>query len=238
MTACSKSPIIHLTVVLGIILLLINGCGNSLQSTSTNIVLATIPLPPPRLTGNVSLEDTLSERRSLRQYDEKPPGINEISQLLWAAQGITGKNYPFRTAPSAGATYPLETYLLAGNVTGLEAGIYHYNIASHSLELIKRGDHRVALCNASVSQQHVKDAPATIILTAIFQRTTNRYGSRGIKYTHMEAGHTGQNICLQAEALGMGAVPVGAIDEDQVATMLDISSAETPLYLFPFGYKR
>ncbi|NLF96786.1 MAG: SagB/ThcOx family dehydrogenase [Candidatus Riflebacteria bacterium] len=215
-----------------------NGCGNSLQSTSTYTILATIQLPPPQLTGNISLEATLAERRSLRQYGEKPPGINEISQLLWAAQGITGKNYPFRTAPSAGATYPLETYLMAGNVTGLESGVYHYDIASHSLKLIKRGDHRAALCNASVGQKHVKEAPITIILTAIFQRTTNRYGSRGIKYTYMEAGHVGQNICLQAEALDMGSVPVGAIDEDQIATILGISRAETPLYIFPVGYKR
>ncbi len=122
-------------------------------------------------------------------------------------------------------------------MAGLEPGIYHYNLASHSLELIKKGDYRADLSDAAVNQQHVKEAPAIIIFSAFFERTTERYGSRGLKYTYMEAGHAGQNICLQAEALGMGSVPVGAIDEDQVSAVLGLTSPETPLYLFPVGRK-
>lgn len=222
-----------------LLVVLLAGCSRGqAPKVYSKTVLTEVALPQPRLSSSISLEEALQKRRSLREYSPRPPELAEVSQLLWAAQGITGRDYPFRTAPSAGATYPLETWLVVGTITGLEPGIYHYKIASHSLELAKRGDFREALSNASVFQQHVKLAPATIVLTAVYERTTERYGTRGGKYVYMEAGHVGQNICLQAEALGLGTVPVGAVDEQAVAEILGISgSNQVPVYIFPFGRK-
>jgi len=225
-------------LVFGLLFLLLTGCGGE-QSTKAHgqAVLKEIVLPAPKLGSAVSLEEVLQNRRSLREYSPRHPELAEVSQILWAAQGITGKNYPFRTAPSAGATYPLETWLLVGVVTGLESGIYRYKVISHSLELIKAGDYREAICEAAVFQEHVKIAPAMIILTAVYERTTARYGTRGARYVYMEAGHVGQNISLQSEALGIGSVPVGAFDETVVAAILGVTGSETPIYIFPFGRK-
>ncbi len=193
-----------------------------------------VNLSRPRTKGPVSLEESIARRRSVRTYEPGPLTEEEVSQLLWAAQGITGDN-GFRAAPSGGATYPLETYLIAGNVTGIEAGLYHYVPDSHSLSLVKEGDLRAELSEAALGQPCIRDSAAVVVLTAIYGRTTDRYGDRGKMYVHMDVGHAAENLLLQAAALGLGGVPVGAFRTRTIAGMLGFSEAESPLYLLPFG---
>jgi len=191
-------------------------------------------LPEPRRSSDVSLEESVAQRRSVRTYKPGPVTVDEVSQLLWAAQGITGPS-GFRAAPSGGATYPLETYLIAGDADGLEPGLYHYEQGSHSLTLVKNGDIRAELSEASLSQPCVRDAAVIIVLAAIYERTTERYGDRGKMYVHMDVGHAAQNVLLQATALGLGAVPVGAFRTRTIGGILGFSETELPMYLLPIG---
>lgn len=193
-----------------------------------------LPLPAAVTTGTVSVEEALAGRRSAREYSAEPPDISRIARLVWAAQGVTGTQ-GFRTAPSAGALYPLEIYVAAGNVTGLPAGLYHYLPDTHALEKTGDRDIREDLCRNSLDQKPVRDAPAVIIIAADYNRTTAKYGTRGIRYVHMEAGHAAQNICLQAYALGIGTVPVGAFDDGGVRSVLGLPPEQVPLYLMPVG---
>ena len=192
-----------------------------------------VELPEPRYKSEISVEEALAKRRSIRNYKNEPLTLEEVSQLLWAAQGITDTLKGFRTAPSAGATYPFEVYVVVGNVKGLEPGIYHYNPFTHTLELIKKGDYREKLQKAAFNQEWVGNAAIDIVLVAFYERTTKRYGERGYRYVHMEAGHIGQNIYLQAVALGLGTVAVGAFYDNEVARILETSG--NPLYIFPVG---
>lgn len=194
-----------------------------------------VSLPEPKLRGEVSVEEALSKRRSVREYKDTPLTLSELGQLLWAAQGITLPSRGFRTAPSAGATYPLELYvsIREGGVEGLRAGIYHYDPFTHSLTLVKGGDFSLELYRAALNQDWVREAPLCIIIAADFSRTTSRYGARGERYVYMEAGHVGQNIYLQATALGLGTVAVGAFYDDQLKSVVGCS--EDPIYLFPVG---
>lgn len=196
-----------------------------------------IRLVMPTVESRNSLESVLKKRRSLRSYGSQMPDLKEVSQILWATQGISNHQLQFRTAPSAGALYPLEVYLVAGRVASLATGLYHYDPTSHSLKQLSSVDCREDLSKAAVDQEFVKNAPAVIILCAVFDRTTKRYGDRGLKYVYMEAGHAGQNLCLQVESLGMGAVPVGAFDDERVIQLLSLSHDETPVCIFPFGKK-
>ncbi len=189
-----------------------------------------IKLPKPKEKGLTSIEETLNRRRSVRDYKKGPLGLEEISQLLWAA---SGKNLYRRTAPSAGATYPLETYLVVGEVEGLEPGIYHYSFSSHRLERIREQDIRKKLCRSALGQSMIEEAPIDIIIAADYDRTTGHYGQRGIRYVHMEVGHVGQNISLQANALSLGTVMIGAFEDNQVKEILGIK--EEPLYIIPVG---
>lgn len=193
-----------------------------------------ITLPTPSLEGKVSLEATLAQRRSVRQYGEGPLTLEQISQLLWAAQGVTHPR-GFRTAPSAGALYPLETYVIVGRVEGLPPGVYHYAPHSHSLARKAAADKRDELSRAALGQSPVRNAPATLLFTAFYERTTGRYGQRGIQYVHMEAGHAAQNVTLQAVSLGLGTVVIGAFQDDAVKKLLDLDAMEIPLYLIPVG---
>ncbi len=204
----------------------------------TNITIGTeIFLPMPRIKGNISLEEALSMRRSIRDYKPEPLTIEQLSQLLWAAQGINEVVYGFRTAPSAGATYPLEVYVVVGEngVKGLPAGIYHYNVHRHSLTVVKLGDFRDELARAALNQPWIRNAAIDIVITAVYERTTKRYGERGIRYVHMEVGHVGQNIYLQAAALGLGTVAVGAFYDDEVRKIIGAPENEHPLYIMPVG---
>ncbi len=192
-----------------------------------------IKLPEPRRDSNFSLEKAINERRSVRTYKDSPLTLKEVAQLLWAAQGkvASGK----RATPSAGATYPMEIYLIAGEVEGLEPGLYKYVYDEHSLQLVKVGDLRRVVSERALRQDMILKAPVTIVISAVFERTRARYGARAERYVYMEAGHIGQNIYLQATALGLGTVAVGAFIDEEVKRVLGIK--EEPLYLFPVGWK-
>jgi len=195
---------------------------------------ASIKLPPPRKDGGASVEKVLSDRRSVRSYRPEPLGISEISQLLWAAQGLTGTQR-YRTAPSAGALFPLEIHMAAGAVTGLESGIYRYDPRGHRIRLTAAGDQRPALCRAALSQGSIRSAPAVLVVCAVFERVTGKYGRRGVQYVHMEAGHAVENACLQAVSLGLGAVVIGAFDDREVGRIVRLPPVEAPLLLLPVG---
>ena len=194
-------------------------------------------LPDPKSRGIVSLEDSLAKRRSVREYDNTPLSLEEVSQLLWAAQGITA-HWGARTAPSAGALYPLEVIVVVGNVVDLPPGGYRYDPKGHELAGITLGDLRPQLASAALGQSAVRNAAINVVFTAVYQRTTRKYGDRGIQYVHMEAGHAAQNLCLQATALGLGTVPIGAFDDEQVGRLLNLPKDERPLYLIPVGKPR
>jgi SagB-type dehydrogenase family enzyme len=195
-----------------------------------------IILPGPRFDGKTSVEKALKNRRSVRDFADKPLKLEEVSQLLWAAQGITDPE-GLRAAPSAGALYPLESYLVAGNVDGLPAGAYRYRPKGHALVRVVEGDKRKELCDAALAQPSVCAAPAVLVFTAVYERTTAKYRKRGVRYVHMEAGHAAENVCLQAVSLGLGTVTVGAFDDDAVKKVLGIAGKEQPLYLMPVGRK-
>ncbi len=196
-----------------------------------------IELPKPRQKSNISLEESLKERRSVREFSEQALTLNEVSQLLWAAQGIT-EPAGGRTAPSAGALYPLKIYLVAGVVKDLSAGVYRYETFKHQLIKIKEGDRRIPLSEAAIGQPWLKKAAVNFVITAVYEITTRKYGERGIRYVHIETGHIAQNLLLQAVALGLGAVPVGAFYDNEVKKVLDLKENEQPLYIIPVGRKR
>jgi SagB-type dehydrogenase family enzyme len=188
-------------------------------------------LPLPKKKGNISLEEALNNRQSVRDYTNEALTPEEISQILWAANG---KNkWGKLTSPSAGATYPLVIYLAAGNIKSLSPGLYKYNNQEHSLILISPVDLRASLSAAALNQSSVKEAAALIIICADYNRTTSRYGSRGRRYVEIEVGHVGQNIYLKAVSLDLGTVAVGAFDDGAVKKVLGIE--EEPLYIMPLG---
>ncbi|MCX7917436.1 MAG: SagB/ThcOx family dehydrogenase [bacterium] len=193
-----------------------------------------ISLPSPEFKGKISVEEALKRRRSVRDYKQLPLTLKELSQILWATDGKT-IDWGGRTAPSAGATYPLEIYVVVGNVENLKSGLYYYEIDTHTLKIIKEGDLRQELSKAAYNQISIKNAPIVIVIAGIFERTTNRYGKRGERYVFMEVGHCGQNIHLQAEALGLGTVMIGAFEDDKVKSVLGIK--EDVFYLCPVGKK-
>lgn len=197
-----------------------------------------IKLPSPQLEGKMSVEEALTRRRSRRVFKDYSLTMEQVSQLLWSAQGITKKRRGFRTAPSAGATYPLDIYLVIGKdkVENLKAGVYHYNPQHHSLIIILEEDKRGELARACLRQKFIEDAPVSLIITAEFSRITNRYGKRGVYYAYMEAGHVGQNVYLQAESLGLGTVVIGAFYEEDVSQALNLPNQHIPLYVIPVGY--
>jgi len=185
----------------------------------------------------MSVEEAIEGRRSERDFKDQPLNIEQVSQLLWAVQGITDPR-GFRAAPSAGATYPLDVYLVVGEkgVDELQAGIYHYRVREHALRFITGGDMRTSLATACLAQMFIADAPIAMVITAEYARTTGRYGERGIRYVYMEVGHVGQNIHLQAEALGLGTVVIGAFIDKAVSEVLRLPKEQEPLYVMPVGY--
>lgn len=189
-----------------------------------------IKLPKQKEKGITSIEETLNKRRSVRDYKTGPLSLQQVSQLLWSA---SGKNLYRRTAPSAGAAYPLEIYLVVGEVEGLKPGIYHYSPSRHSLEMTKGHDVRSRLSRAALGQGMVEEAPVNIIIAADYGRTTGHYGQRGNRYVQMEVGHVGQNVSLQAIALSLGTVMIGAFGDKEVKELLGID--EEPLYIIPVG---
>ncbi len=187
-------------------------------------------LPEPRKRGEVSVEETLDKRRSVREFTPRNLTWEQISQLLWAAQGITETRYRLRTTPSAGATYPLEIYLV------MKEDVYHYIPQKHEVERTVDHDVRGQLCRAALGQEWIEEAPVNIIIAAVYQRTEGRYGERGSRYVYMEVGHAAQNIHLQAVALGLSSVPVGAFYDEQVQRVLSLPKNHQPLYIISVGY--
>ena len=196
-----------------------------------------ITLPPPDYQVNCDLNKALLERRSTREYRKDELTKKELGQLLWAAQGVTSVG-AYRTAPSAGALYPLETLLVVGSCEELKPGVYRYDPRGHALAKIKAGDIRGDLAEASLGQAWMAGGAAMIVFTAIYPRTTDRYGERGRRYVHMEAGHAGQNVSLAAVALDLGTVVVAAFDDAQVARVLGLPEGEAPLCIMPVGRKQ
>jgi SagB-type dehydrogenase family enzyme len=194
-----------------------------------------IKLPQPRLDSEASVEEVIYRRRSIREYAQEALSLEDVSQLLWAAQGITESPGFRRTAPSAGGTYPLEVYLVAGKVAGLGEGVYHYNPEKHSITRIKSGDFREELQEGGLNQEWIGRAAVNLVFTAVYERTTQVYGERGVRYVHLEAGHAAQNVYLQAVSLDLGTVTVGAFDDKKVLEVLNATEDEVPLYIMPVG---
>jgi len=196
-----------------------------------------VALPKPGHRG-ITLEEAVSKRRSVRNYSQKAVSMAQLSQLLFAAQGVTGKTYghPLRAAPSAGALYPFEIYAVVNNVEDLAQGIYHYSVLDHSLEPVKAGDFSSQITSAGLKQEMLGDSGVTFILSAIFDRIRFKYGQRGLRYIYMEAGHISQNIYLQAVSLGLGSVSVGAFLDEQVNKLIDVDGrTEAAIYLHAVG---
>ena len=196
-----------------------------------------IKLPPPSYKG-IILEETIKKRRSIREYKDEPLNLSELSQILFSAQGITGELYGtyLRTAPSAGALYPIEIYLIVQNATGLEKGIYHYNVREHALEFIKKGDFKNEIFKAGLFQEMFLSAPLTLIYTAIFKRTTHKYDDRGYRYIYIEAGHIAQNVALQCVSLGLASCVIGAFFDDMVNKLIGVDGKEeASIYIQTIG---
>jgi SagB-type dehydrogenase family enzyme len=191
-------------------------------------------LPDPKFKSSTSVEKALVGRRSVRDYRKDSLSIEQISQLLWAAQGTTAR-WGGRAAPSAGALYPLELYLIAGEVMGLKPGLYHYDPEEHSISKRKAGDLRKMITRASLDQDEISRAPASLIITAVYERTQKKYGERGTRYVYMETGFVGENVYLQAESLNLGTVFIGAFDDREVKEVMEIE--EEPLGIMPVGKK-
>ena len=195
-----------------------------------------VRLPEPREVSDTSIEEALLNRRSIRDYTGGALTLEEVSQLLWAAQGTTSPK-GYRTAPSALAIYTLETYLVVGDVENLSEGVYRYKSAEHMLVMVLEGDYRPQLTRASVGQYFVEGGAAYILFTGVYERITVMTGEQGVMYVHMEVGHAAQNVYLQAVALGLGTVVNGGIDADRIREILQLPESETPLYFMPVGRK-
>ena len=190
-----------------------------------------ITLPEPNKSGSMPLEQAITIRRSRRQFLPKPLTLEQIGRLAWAAQG-QDEGSKYRTTPSAGATYPLELFVVT------DEGTFLYLPSKHALEKLTDQDLRSPLASAAWGQEFVQAAPLTLAFAAEFTRTTGRYGKRGIRYVYMEAGHAAQNVHLQAEALGLGSVAIGAFDDNSVSKVLSLPQNLEPIYMVTVGYYR
>ena len=208
------------------------------------IIDEAIYLPPPQFDGLISVEKALHDRRSRRDFQDKEISLENLSQILWSAYGITfpNTNYPFlrggfRTAPSAGGLYPLEIYIAVGKVHGLLPGLYKYIPDGHKLLNVIDGDIRSELCIAALDQPMIKEAPVSLIYTAVFSRTTDKYGPRGReRYVYIDLGHSAENVYLQVEALGLGSCVSAAFLDEIMSAVLQLPKEEEPLYIMPIGF--
>lgn len=191
-----------------------------------------IILPEPKLKGTLSLEEAISKRRSKRQFKSTPISREQLSQILWASQGITQKDSKFRTVPSAGALFPLEIFVVNPE------GIFYYIAEEHCLKIIRTGDFRNNLKSAALNQNCIGQAPLSIIIAAKFTRTTIKYGERGIRYCYLEAGHCCQNILLEAVSLNLASVPLGAFADEKVDEVLQLREGLSSLYIICIGQSK
>ena len=200
-----------------------------------------VKLPTPKLKGTLSVEEAIKRRRTVRSFADTPLTLAQLSQLLWAGQGITDDARRFkRAAPSAGATYPIEIYFACGDksVKGLKAGVWRYSASEHSISRVRSEDQRAELARHSLYQMWAAEAPVTFVIVCEYSRTTGKYGERGVKYVHYEAGNVSQNIFLQCEALGLSAGIIGAFNDDEMSAALGLPKSFEPLLSMPVGYKR
>ncbi|MFH1058722.1 MAG: SagB/ThcOx family dehydrogenase [Pseudomonadota bacterium] len=199
-----------------------------------------LPLPPASRQGAISVEEALQGRRTWRAYADRALSQAQLAQVLWAAYGVTATRHgiELKTAPSAGALYPLDVYAVVGEgaVEGLAAGCYHYQPGGHALVALRPGELRAEVAQASHGQRWMAKAPVILVITGQYQRCTAKYGPRGVVFTHIEAGHVGQNVCLQAQALDLRAGIVGAFDDKALAAALGLPAGHTPLLAMPLGH--
>jgi SagB-type dehydrogenase family enzyme len=207
------------------------------SGTSTAGEATMIDLPSPHLEAGAPLNEALAARRSTRSFSARALPLDSVSQLLWAAQGVTHPD-GLRTAPSAGALYPLELYLLAGAVQDLAPGIYRYRPAEHRLQPTVNGDLRAELAAAALGQDWIRQAPAALVIAGVYERTGRKYGARAQRYVHIETGHAAQNVLLQAVALGLGGTAVGAFDDRALQRLLQLPADQQPLLVVPLGVPR
>ena len=202
------------------------------NSAMAEVNMREIRLPKPSLKGGVSLEETISKRRSVRRYNQTELTTEQIGQLLWAAQGVTDSK-GLRAAPSAGALYPLEIYVVMNDE------LFYYVPVQHKLIFRKKDKGlREKLAKAAFGQSFIEEAPVSIVISGVYERVTARYGERGVRYTYIEVGHAAENVHLEAVALGLASVPVGAFNDNAVSQLLELKEEETPLYIIPVGYAR
>lgn len=204
-----------------------------------------ILLPLPEVRENISsIEQVLLLRRSVRDFVNQSVSINDLSQILWACYGLSSGFRGFKTTPSAGATYPLDVYAVIkeeavrlSKESFVEAGVYRYDPEKHCLNLVKKGDYSCSLMNACLGQRWVRDAVFNVVLVAVFERTTSYYGERGERYVWIEVGHAAQNVYLEAVALGLGCVAIGAYYDDKVAEIVNAKEG-VPAYVLSIGVPR
>ena len=201
---------------------------------SDEMEMTIVELPQPDTDSDFSLERAISERRSVREFTAEPVTLRQVSQMLWACQGVTSKD-GLRSAPSAGALYPLEVFVVANKVQGLDQGIYQYlpGTNKHALKLLRSGDFLSDLASAALGQDCIRGCAVGIVISAVYQRTTVKYGTRAERYVLIETGHAAQNLCLQAQSLGLGVVTVGAFNDKNVKNLID--SQADPVYIICVG---
>ena len=199
-----------------------------------------VKLPAPKLKGSVSVEDAIKRRRTVRSFSSALMTLDALSQILWSAQGITEEGGFKRAAPSAGATFPIEVYFACGDksVKGLRGGIWRYVPKGHSIARVAPQDVRATLARHSLGQMWAAKAPLTAAIVCDYSRTTARYGKRGVKYVHFEAGSVSENIFLECQAQGLSAGIIGAFDDKAISADLKLPKNLEPLLLMPVGYKR
>ena len=197
-----------------------------------------VQLSPPQLTGGVPVWDVIRGRRSVRTFQDTPLKEAELSQLLWAAQGITRaiRDFGLRTAPSAGALYPVETYLVVHSVEGIEPGVYHYAVETHELDQLKVGDFRTAVARAALDQKIAYRANVVFVWTVVFERSKWKYKQRAYRYVYLDAGHIAQNVALGAVALGLGSCQIAALYDDEANALLGVDGVdESVIYMTVVG---
>lgn len=204
----------------------------SLFISTLSFATSTVKLPVPQINASFPLDQAIYERRSVRNFKTQNVTLNQLSQLLWAAQGITEPRRKLHTAPSAGALYPLDLYIVKND------GVWQYVPKKHALKLVMEGDVRGQLSAAALDQTMPKDAPINVVIIANYNKITPKYGERGIMFAHIEAGHIAQNLMLEAVALGLVSVPIGGFDPTKTNQLFSLSPQQAVLYIIPLGYKK
>jgi len=200
-----------------------------------------VALSRPSIEGGTPIWDILSQRRSVRDFPGRSVAAQELSQILWASQGVTAEQfgYKFRTVPSAGALYPVETYIVVNDVEGIPQGVYHYNVSEHCLEQIKEGDYRVTIARAALDQKIAYDANVVFAWTAVLERCKWKYKQRAFRYIYLDAGHISQTVAMAAVALGLGSCQIAALYDEEVNELLGVDgNEETAIYLTVVGHPK